>query len=58
MLSGMKVGQLHAKIVLAMILREYEVWQDKEQISVLDTRSTFTAAGNGINLYFKQIAVP
>lgn len=51
----MKVGQLHAKVVLALLLRDYEIWQTKEHTSYLDPRSTFTAAGNGIYLHFKKI---
>lgn len=51
----MKVGQLHAKVVLAMILKEFEVYQRPEDTNELDSRSTFTAAANGINLEFKKI---
>ncbi|XP_071553971.1 cytochrome P450 6k1-like [Temnothorax nylanderi] len=51
----MKLGKLHAKVVLALLLRDYEIWQTKEHTSSLDPRSTFTAAGNGINLHFKKI---
>lgn len=51
----MKVGQLHAKIVLALLLRDYEIWQTKDNEIFLDPRSTFTAAGNGINLHFRKI---
>ncbi|XP_070158233.1 cytochrome P450 6k1-like isoform X3 [Polyergus mexicanus] len=55
MCIGMKVGQLHAKVVLALLLRDYEMWQTKDNESFLNPRSTFTAAGNGINLHFKRI---
>ncbi|KAG7202052.1 hypothetical protein KM043_004732 [Ampulex compressa] len=55
MCVGMKIGQLHAKVVLAMLLRDYEIWQEKDDKSYLDPRSTFTAAANGINLHFKKI---
>ncbi|KAL6258451.1 hypothetical protein P5V15_010407 [Pogonomyrmex californicus] len=55
MCVGMKVGQLHAKVVLALLLKDYEVWQTKEHTSFLDPRSTFTASGNGINLHFRKI---
>ncbi|KAI4502716.1 hypothetical protein M0802_001760 [Mischocyttarus mexicanus] len=55
MCVGMKVGQLHAKIVLAFLLREYEIWQEEKDKSILDPRSTFTAAANGIKLHFKKI---
>ncbi|KAL6436828.1 hypothetical protein ACFW04_004905 [Cataglyphis niger] len=55
MCVGMKVGQLHAKIVLALLLRDYEIWQTKNNEIFLDPRSTFTAAGNGINLHFRKI---
>ncbi|XP_029677026.1 proto-oncogene tyrosine-protein kinase ROS-like [Formica exsecta] len=34
----MKVGQLHAKVVLALLLRDYEMWQTKENESFLDPR--------------------
>ena len=54
-LSGMKVGQLHAKVVLAKLLREYAVTQRPENKLVLDPRSTFTAAADGINLHFRKI---
>jgi len=53
--AGMKIGKLHAKIVIALLLRDYEIWQTKEHESFLDPRSTFTAASNGINLHFKKI---
>lgn len=52
----MKVGQLHAKVVLAMILRQYKVTQHPENKLVLDPRSTFTAAADGINLHFQKIS--
>ncbi|KAK2586912.1 hypothetical protein KPH14_009845 [Odynerus spinipes] len=55
MCVGMKVGQLHAKVVLAFLLRDYVIWQEEKDKSVLDPRSTFTAAANGINLHFKKI---
>lgn len=55
MCVGMKVGQLHAKVVLSMLLQHYEIWQTKDHESVLDPRSTFTAAANGINLHFKEV---
>ncbi|XP_015119350.1 cytochrome P450 6k1 [Diachasma alloeum] len=55
MCVGMKVGQLHAKVVLSMILKEYEVYQSPEDKSYLDPRSTFTAAANGIILHFRKL---
>ncbi|XP_014213303.1 cytochrome P450 6k1 [Copidosoma floridanum] len=55
MCVGMKVGQLHAKVVLAMILSEYIVVQKPENKLVLDPRSTFTAAADGINLHFRKV---
>ncbi|XP_043282966.1 cytochrome P450 6k1-like [Venturia canescens] len=55
MCVGMKVGQLHAKVVIAMVLRDYEISQRPENKSVLDPRSTFTAAADGILLHFKKI---
>lgn len=55
LILGMKVGQLHAKIVIAMILKEYEIHQSLDDKNELDSRSTFTAAANGINVEFKKI---
>ncbi|CAL1678387.1 unnamed protein product [Lasius platythorax] len=55
MCIAMKVGQLHAKIVLALLLRDYEIWQTKDNESFLNPRSTFTAARNGIYLQFRKI---
>ncbi|XP_044584081.1 probable cytochrome P450 6d5 [Cotesia glomerata] len=55
MCVGMKVGQLHVKVVLSMILSEYEVHQNPEEIYKLDSRSTFTAAANGINIEFRKL---
>lgn len=52
---GMKVGQLHAKIVIAMILKQYEVYQRPQDASRLDPRSTFTAAADGIILQFRKL---
>ena len=54
-IPGMKAGQLHAKVVIALILREYEIKQLKEDVSILDPRATVTAAVNGIKLEFKKI---
>lgn len=51
----MRVGQLHVKVVLSMILSEYEVFQKPEEINKLDSRSTFTAAANGINIEFRKL---
>ncbi|XP_066594597.1 cytochrome P450 6l1-like [Prorops nasuta] len=36
MCVGMKAGQLHAKVILSLILHEYEVWQETKDKSVLD----------------------
>lgn len=55
MCVGMKLGQLHAKVVLATLLKDYEIWQTEEHTSFLNPRSTFTSAGNGIKLHFKKI---
>ncbi|XP_043473067.1 cytochrome P450 6k1-like [Leptopilina heterotoma] len=55
MCVGMKIGQLHAKVVIAMILRKYEMGQLPIDKISLDNRSTFTAAANGINLQFKEV---
>lgn len=50
-----KLGQLHVKVVLATILREYSVNQLIKDKAILNPKSTFTAAANGINLQFKKI---
>ncbi|KAG4074729.1 hypothetical protein HA402_008455 [Bradysia odoriphaga] len=55
MCVGVRVGQLHAKIAIATILKEYEVYQRADETNELDNRSTFTAAANGINLQFKKL---
>nr|UEN71142.1 cytochrome P450 4AV17 [Meteorus pulchricornis] len=55
MCVGMNVGLLHAKIVIAMILRDYEIYQSPDIKSNLDPRSTFTAAANGIDIVFKKL---
>ncbi|XP_043461775.1 cytochrome P450 6k1-like [Leptopilina heterotoma] len=55
MCVGMKIGQLHAKVSIAMILRKYEIRQLPIDKISLDNRSTFTAAANGINLQFKEV---
>ncbi|KMQ86500.1 cytochrome p450 6k1-like protein, partial [Lasius niger] len=52
---GIKLGQLHAKVVLALLLRDYEIWQSKDNESFLNPRSVLTTAGNGINLHFREI---
>ncbi|KAJ0171045.1 hypothetical protein K1T71_013244 [Dendrolimus kikuchii] len=52
---GMKSGQLHIKAVISMILSEYQVHQDCSEINELDSRSTFTAAADGINLKFTRL---
>lgn len=51
----MRVGQLHAKLAIAMILKEYDVSQRSDETNELDSRSTFTAAANGINLQFRKL---
>jgi len=51
----MKAAQLHAKVILALLLRDYEIWQTEEHAIFLDSRSTLTTAGNGIKLHFKKI---
>lgn len=43
------------KVVLATILREYQVNQLSKDKAILNPKSTFTAAANGINLQFKKI---
>ncbi|XP_047521133.1 cytochrome P450 6k1-like isoform X2 [Pieris napi] len=52
---GMKAGRLFVKVVISMILSEYEVYlQPSEKIN-LDKRATFTTAENGINMTFTKI---
>lgn len=51
----MKVGQLHTKLAIAMVLKDYEVFQNPSEKNELDSRSTFTAAANGINLEFRKL---
>ncbi|XP_028161117.1 cytochrome P450 6k1-like [Ostrinia furnacalis] len=53
---GVQVGQLHVKVVLSMILSEYEVYLPKSAEVKLDNRSTFTAAAEGINLQFIKLS--
>ncbi|KAL0830301.1 hypothetical protein ABMA28_002501 [Loxostege sticticalis] len=53
---GVQVGQLHVKVVLSMILSQYEVRQSKTAEVKLDSRSTFTAAADGINLEFIKLS--
>ncbi|XP_034942074.1 cytochrome P450 6k1-like [Chelonus insularis] len=55
MCVGMKVGQLHAKVVIATILSQYEIYQKLEDKNELDPRSTFTAAVHGINVEFRKL---
>lgn len=55
LVAGVKMAYLHMKVVLSMILREYEIWQLDENKVILDTRSTFTVAINGVKLHFKEI---
>ncbi|XP_051168647.1 cytochrome P450 6k1-like [Leptopilina boulardi] len=55
MCIGMKLGQLHVKVVIAMILRSYEVIQLSKDETILDNRATLTVAADGISLQFKEI---
>nr|NP_001296015.1 uncharacterized protein LOC105397321 [Plutella xylostella]AIJ00774.1 P450 CYP6 family protein 14 [Plutella xylostella] len=55
MCVGMRVGQLHAKVVIALILSRYEIFQTAEVKNELDPRSTFTAAVDGLKLEFHEI---
>ncbi|XP_023245000.1 cytochrome P450 6l1-like [Copidosoma floridanum] len=55
MCPGKQLGMLHAKVVLAMILREYSVTQNPESELVLDSRFMFTAAAESISLRFNKI---
>nr|ARA91614.1 cytochrome P450 monooxygenase [Pieris rapae] len=52
---GMKAGRLFVKVVISMILSEYEVYlQPSEKIN-LDRRATFTTAENGIYMTFTKL---
>lgn len=51
----MRVGQLHAKVVIALILSRYEIFQTAGVKNELDPRSTFTAAVDGLKLEFHEI---
>lgn len=51
----MKMGQMHSKVIMSMILREYEVSQLPEDKSYQEDRSTLTMSANGVNLQFKKV---
>ncbi|XP_061727097.1 cytochrome P450 6j1-like [Cydia pomonella] len=55
MCLGMKIGYLHAKVATAMVLANYEVYQKLEERLILDPRSTFTAAADGLLLRFREL---
>ncbi|XP_026332015.1 cytochrome P450 6k1-like, partial [Hyposmocoma kahamanoa] len=55
MCVGVKAGQLHAKVTVAMILSQYEIYQSENVVTELDSRSTFTAACDGIRMEFRKI---
>ncbi|XP_015119349.1 cytochrome P450 6k1-like [Diachasma alloeum] len=52
---GMKLGQLFSKIVLSIILKDYEIHQNLEDEYYLDSRSTLTTAANGIVLHLRKL---
>ncbi|XP_063549055.1 cytochrome P450 6k1-like [Cydia strobilella] len=54
MCVGLRAGQLHAKVVLSMILSQFEV-QPKSDQQELDPRSALTAAAHGLPMEFKRI---
>ncbi|XP_041984924.1 cytochrome P450 6k1-like [Aricia agestis] len=56
MCVGMKVGQLHVKVILALILSQYELHQEPHVVTELDSRATLTAAADGINLQLRRLA--
>ncbi|XP_011301936.1 probable cytochrome P450 6d5, partial [Fopius arisanus] len=55
MCIGLKLGMLHAKMVLSLFLKDYEIYQSPKNKCYLDPRSTFTTAANGIILHLKKI---
>ncbi|XP_063630770.1 cytochrome P450 6k1-like [Cydia splendana] len=55
MCLGMKIGYLHAKVATAMVLASYGVYQKLEERLILDPRSTFTAASEGLKLRFRKL---
>ncbi|XP_061729694.1 cytochrome P450 6k1-like [Cydia pomonella] len=55
MCLGTKIGLLHTKAVVSMILAHYEIHQNPEEEHVLDSRSTFTAAADGLMIQFRKL---
>lgn len=53
---GLRVGQQQVKIVVALIVRDYEISELPGTKNELDPRSTLTAAAGGINLRFEKIS--
>lgn len=49
------MGHLHEKVVISKFLLEYRVTQKMKDSTTLDPRSTFTAAKDGIMLYFEKL---
>lgn len=51
------MGLVHVKVVLALILMEYEVSYKKPTDTdvILDPRSTFTIAGKGLDMEFRKL---
>lgn len=52
--KGMKLGQLHAKLALAMILKDVDVYQKSDVQNVLDSWSTINTS-NGLKLELKEL---
>lgn len=55
--TGSKLGLVHVKVVLALILMEYEVSYKKPTDTdvILDPRATFTVAGKGLDMEFRKL---
>ncbi|KAL0852987.1 hypothetical protein ABMA27_012770 [Loxostege sticticalis] len=50
-----QLGQLHVKVAVAMILSEYELSQNSQEVK-MDHRSTLTAAADGIHVEFNKLS--
>lgn len=54
---GSKLGLIHVKVVLAMILNEYELYTKPDTQAKFDPRATFTVADQGLNIEFRKLPV-
>ncbi|XP_014206459.1 cytochrome P450 6k1 [Copidosoma floridanum] len=55
MCLGVKSGELHSKVALAIILRDYIVMRNPKEELILDPKYTFTGGVDGMKLYFEKI---